>query len=47
MFNATYEFNPGLNTIILDAAQYAKGMYIINLQNTSNGNKYQSKFVKE
>jgi len=47
MYNNTYEFNAGLNTIVIDAVQYAKGMYIINLQNTINGNKYLSKFVKE
>mgnify|MGYP000470455723 CR=1 FL=1 len=47
MYNNTYEFNAGLNTIIIDAVQYAKGMYIINLQNTTSGDKYLSKFVKD
>lgn len=47
MYNNTYEFNTGLNTIVIDAVQYAKGMYIINLQNTTSGDKYLSKFVKD
>ncbi len=47
MFNNTFEFNAGLHTIVVDAKQYAKGMYILNLQNSSNGEKHQAKFVKE
>lgn len=47
MFSNDYSFNAGLNTIVVEAAEYAKGMYVINLQNVSGGTKYQSKFVKE
>ena len=47
MFTNNYAVNPGLNTITIDASAFAKGMYIIDLQNTSKGNNYQTKFVKE
>jgi len=47
MYNNTYELNAGLHTLVLDAADYAKGVYILNLQNTTSGNKYQSKFMKD
>ena len=47
MFNKIYELNAGLHTIVLDAADYAKGVYILNLQNDTSGSKYQSKFIKE
>jgi hypothetical protein len=47
MLNNSYDFEAGLHTIVVDAVEYAKGMYIINLQNTSSGGKFQSKFIKE
>jgi hypothetical protein len=47
MFNNVYELGAGLHTIVLDAVDYAKGVYILNLQNTTSGSKYQSKFIKE
>jgi len=47
MFNNVYELEAGLHTIVLDAVDYAKGVYILDLQNRTSGNKYQSKFIKE
>ena len=47
MQNNSYELNAGIHTITLDVSDYAKGMYILNLQNVNEGNKFQSKFVKE
>ena len=47
MFNNNYEFDAGLHTIVVDALHYAKGMYILNMRNTDNGGKHQSKFVKD
>ena len=47
MYNNFYEISAGLHTIVVDAAAYSKGMYIINLQNDLSGNRYQSKFVKD
>ncbi|MBK9329587.1 MAG: T9SS type A sorting domain-containing protein [Sphingobacteriales bacterium] len=47
MYSNNYAVNSGLNTITIDASAFAKGMYIIGLQNTSKGNNYQAKFVKE
>jgi hypothetical protein len=47
MFNKIYELNAGLHTLVLDAAEYAKGVYILNLQNNTAGSKNQTKFIKE
>lgn len=47
MTDNSYQMKAGINTITISADDYAKGLYIINLQNTDAGIKYQSKFVKE
>ncbi|HNF49748.1 MAG TPA: T9SS type A sorting domain-containing protein, partial [Chitinophagales bacterium] len=47
MTDNSYQMKAGVNTITISATDYAKGLYIINLQNTDAGIKYQSKFVKE
>ncbi|MDB5226915.1 MAG: C-terminal target protein [Bacteroidota bacterium] len=47
MHQSIHEMNAGLITLTVDVTDYAKGMYIINLQNKTNGNKFQSRFIKE
>lgn len=47
MLDNTYQMKAGINTITISATDYAKGLYIINMQNTDAGIKYQSKFIKE
>ena len=45
--NNQFKLDAGIHTIVVDAIDYAKGMYIIKLQNTNSGEKFNSKFVKE
>lgn len=47
MMSERYDMHSGLNTVTIKVAHFAKGMYILNMQNTSTGDKYQSKFLKE
>ena len=47
MMNNQFKLDAGIHTIVVDAIDYAKGMYIIKLQNTNSGEKFNSKFVKE
>jgi hypothetical protein len=47
MQTTNYQLSPGLHTLTLDVNEFAKGMYILDLKNTSSGNRYQTKFVKD
>ncbi|MCB0507621.1 MAG: T9SS type A sorting domain-containing protein [Bacteroidetes bacterium] len=47
MQSTIYEINEGIQTITIDVHNYAKGLYILDLKNTSNGNRYQTKFIKD
>ncbi|HUM51009.1 MAG TPA: T9SS type A sorting domain-containing protein [Chitinophagales bacterium] len=47
MMNNQFKLDAGIHTIVVDAIDYAKGMYIIKLQNTDSGERFNSKFVKE
>jgi hypothetical protein len=47
MNQQTVNLMPGIHTLELNATDYAAGIYILNVVNTSNGNRLQTKFVKE
>lgn len=47
MQQQTINLMPGIHTLELNATDYASGVYILNVTNTSNGNRLQTKFIKE
>jgi hypothetical protein len=42
-----FEFEAGLHTIVVDAKDYAKGMYIISLENKTRSETHDARFIKE
>jgi hypothetical protein len=47
MLSEGYNMHSGMNTITIKVTDFAKGMYILDMQNTTSGEKFQSKFIKD
>ncbi|MFM2283892.1 MAG: hypothetical protein RL222_1396 [Bacteroidota bacterium] len=47
MLNELVDVPKGLHTMVIDAQDYAKGMYILSVQSASGEDSQQVKFVKE
>ena len=47
MLNRIVDLNIGIHTLEVDAAEYAKGLYIIKINNINSGEKFNAKFMKE
>ena len=47
MLNLIVDLNIGIHTLEVDAAEYAKGLYIIKINNINSGEKFNAKFMKE
>lgn len=47
MANQSVSLTSGIHTLNVNAADFAAGVYVLSLQNTSSGKKMQTKFVKE
>jgi hypothetical protein len=47
MLSEGYNMHSGMNTITIKVTDFAKGMYILDMQNITSGEKFQSKFIKD
>ena len=47
VLNRIVDLNIGIHTLEVDAAEYAKGLYIIKINNINSGEKFNAKFMKE